>query len=63
MVENDLYFNTSKGEILDEIVSAERMVKLYEAKTEFYKALLSATTARNEYLRLIKEWDESEKTK
>lgn len=63
MMENDLYFNTDENEILDEIVSAERMFKLYEAKAKFYKGLLSATTARTEYLRLIKEWDESEKTK
>lgn len=63
MVENDLYFNTDKSEILSEIESAERMVKLYGAKAEFYKSLLSANNARTEYLRLIKEWDESEETK
>ncbi len=59
-IDDDLYFNTDKDEILPEIIKAERLSKIYKAKAKFYNCLLSASTARNEYLRLRKEMDESE---
>lgn len=60
-LENDLYFNTDKNEILAEITKAEKVSKMYEAKAKYYEALLTASIERNkylnEYLKLREEWE------